>query len=179
MLFARIVAGHSFLSFLSFPRLGWSVIEFPKRWVQVYAWATAQVSSVADGTMSQFVGSAGAGACSGSMASTECFAPECNAPTTSTRSRRGVGGCTVKSLQSGDGTGVHGDSSGSRSERSSKCVVEAKQAAQERSLKAQLVHTGAFIETVTTPHPEMGSTRSRNGASEFSVAETRCAEHRI
>ena len=58
-------------------------------------------------------------------------------------------------------------------------LSKAKQAAQERSLKVQLVHTGVFIETVTIPHPEIGSTRSRNGASEFSVAETRCAEHRI
>ena len=55
-------------------------------------------------------------------------------------------------------------------------VVEkskAKQAAKERPFEGTVGSHRRFHQTVTAPHPEVGSrTRSRNGVSEFSVTET-------
>ena len=93
--------------------------------------------------------------------------------TTSTRSRRAVGGCTFESLQFGDGIGSRGESSGSRSGRSPQSVVQGAARCTRTAIEGTVGSHRRFHRNVTAPHPEVGSrTRSRNGASVFSVAET-------
>ena len=120
VLLTRTVAGYSVLFFCHFPgetllhaTLGMEC-DGSSKWVCPGSRGPRPLQSVADGIRLQVVGSATARASPGSMASTECWGPECNAPTTSTRSRRGVGGCTLESLQFGGGIGGHGESFASR-----------------------------------------------------------------
>ena len=131
------------------------------RWVGPGSqWTTAQISSVADGIRSQFVGSAApARACLGSMASTECSA-ECNAPTTSTRTKRGVGGRTFESLQFWEAAlAAMVNHQGPEVDALRSALSKAKQAAQERPLKVQLAHTAPSIERSPLRIPKLDQER--------------------
>ena len=103
----------------------------------------------------------------------QCSGPECDAPTTSTRSGRGVGGRTFESLQFGGGIGGHGESSGSRGGRSPQRVVEGEAGCTRTAIEGTVGPHRRIHRIVTAPHPEVRSrARSRDGASEFGFAET-------
>ena len=103
------------------PHRGWSAMELPCGWVQVLRgprpnsvrWPMASGRSSSDIQQQQ----------------------------RHTRSRCGVGGSTVESLQSAMGSHQGPEVDALRS-----ALSKAKQAAQERPLKAQLAHTDALIE---------------------------------
>ena len=104
----------------------------------------------------------------GSMASTECSGPECNAapdPDAALKVARSKVSSLLAALAA---MGTH-----LGSEKDAHRVVEGeagKQAAQERPLKARLAHADAFIERSRLRIQKL-ETRSKDGAS-FSVAET-------
>ena len=122
------------------PRRGWSAMDVPSGWVQVLRGSSVRWSMAANrgaGCRDE------SGGRSGSLASTQREVQECGACTSSSRSRRGVGGRTFESLQFGGSVGGHGESSGSRGGRSPQCVVEGEAGFARTAI---LAHTDACIE---------------------------------